>query len=174
VKGFKEATILAWLREAADQAAQLEAVLLAEYEIKRGQWDALWTYVGNQGEKSYPETPERGQFWPATMLDRDSRLRVARGIAKNETLASIEVFQTLKRRGHPNGPRRRFLMAEAALMKPWSKFMGWCLSPAVGAGRRPASRLNRAGSISKWSNSGINTAICQGSNSGWCLVRKLN
>ena len=38
------------------------------------------------------------------MLDRDSRLRVARGIAKNETLASIEVFQTLKRRGHPDGP----------------------------------------------------------------------
>jgi len=38
------------------------------------------------------------------MLDRDTRLRVARGIAKNETLASIEVFQTLKRRGHPDGP----------------------------------------------------------------------
>ena len=38
------------------------------------------------------------------MLDMDSRLRVARGIAKNETQASIEVFQTLKRRGHPTGP----------------------------------------------------------------------
>jgi hypothetical protein len=38
------------------------------------------------------------------MLDRDNRLRVAGGIAKNETLASIEVFQTLKRRGHPDGP----------------------------------------------------------------------
>jgi hypothetical protein len=34
----------------------------------------------------------------------DSRLRVARGIAKNETLASLEVFQTLKRRGHPDKP----------------------------------------------------------------------
>ena len=33
-----------------------------------------------------------------------SRLRVTRGIAKNETLASVEVFQTLKRRGHPDGP----------------------------------------------------------------------
>jgi hypothetical protein len=38
------------------------------------------------------------------MLDADSRLRVARGIAKNETSASIEVFKTLKRRGHPDGP----------------------------------------------------------------------
>ena len=38
------------------------------------------------------------------MLDHDSRLRVARGIGKDETQASIEVFQTLKRRGHPDGP----------------------------------------------------------------------
>ena len=34
----------------------------------------------------------------------DSRLRVARGIAKNETQASVEVFRTLKRRGHPDSP----------------------------------------------------------------------
>jgi hypothetical protein len=34
----------------------------------------------------------------------DSRLRVSRGIGKDETEASLEVFQTLKRRGHPDGP----------------------------------------------------------------------
>ena len=56
------------------------------------------------GQKNYPKTPESGQFWRSTMLDMDSRLRVARGIAKNETLASRDVFQTLKRRGHPEGP----------------------------------------------------------------------
>lgn len=38
------------------------------------------------------------------MLDMDSRLRTARGIGKDETKASVEVFQTLKRRGHPAGP----------------------------------------------------------------------
>jgi hypothetical protein len=38
------------------------------------------------------------------MLDMDSRLRVARGIAKTETEAATEVFQTLKRRGHPEAP----------------------------------------------------------------------
>ena len=57
-----------------------------------------------KGQKNYPETDESGQFWRATMLDMDSRLRVARGIAKNETLASKEVFETLKGRGHPEGP----------------------------------------------------------------------
>ena len=51
VKGFKEDTILQWLREAADHAEQVEEVLLAEYEVKRGQLDALWAYVGNKGEK---------------------------------------------------------------------------------------------------------------------------
>jgi hypothetical protein len=55
-------------------------------------------------KKNYPETEESGQFWRSTMIDMDSRLRVACGIAKNETLASIEVFKTLKRRGHPDGP----------------------------------------------------------------------
>ena len=34
----------------------------------------------------------------------DSRLRVTRGIAKDETQASLAVFQTLKRWGHPDGP----------------------------------------------------------------------
>jgi hypothetical protein len=38
------------------------------------------------------------------MMDMDSRLRVARGIAKTETEASMEVFQTLKTRGHPDAP----------------------------------------------------------------------
>ena len=38
------------------------------------------------------------------MLDIDTRLRVARGIAKDETEASVEVFTTLKRRGHPEAP----------------------------------------------------------------------
>jgi hypothetical protein len=38
------------------------------------------------------------------MIDMDTRLRVARGIAKTETAASQEVFETLKRRGHPDAP----------------------------------------------------------------------
>ena len=54
VKGFKEDTILAWLREAADHADQIEAVLMKDFKIKRGQLDALWAYVGNKGEKKLP------------------------------------------------------------------------------------------------------------------------
>jgi hypothetical protein len=40
----------------------------------------------------------------STMLDMDSRLRIARAIAKDETQASIAVFRILKQRGHPDGP----------------------------------------------------------------------
>jgi hypothetical protein len=55
-------------------------------------------------KKGYPETEETGQFWRSTLLDMDTRLRAARGIAKTETEASREVFQTLKQRGHPDAP----------------------------------------------------------------------
>jgi len=51
VKGFKADTILQWLREAAQHTAHVEEVLLSEFEVKRGQLDALWTYIGNKGEK---------------------------------------------------------------------------------------------------------------------------
>jgi hypothetical protein len=40
----------------------------------------------------------------STLLDMDSRLRVARCIAKDETQASMGVFQILKQRGHPLAP----------------------------------------------------------------------
>ena len=51
VKGFKEDTILQWLREAAQHAEQLEEALMAEFRVKRGQLDGLWAYVRNKGEK---------------------------------------------------------------------------------------------------------------------------
>ncbi|WP_457653222.1 transposase [Rhodocaloribacter sp.] len=38
------------------------------------------------------------------MIESETRLRVARGIAKSETKASIKVFETLKQRGHPEAP----------------------------------------------------------------------
>lgn len=53
-KGHKEDTILSWLRQAAKHAEQVEEVLLAEYHVKRAQLDALWSYVGNKGEKKLP------------------------------------------------------------------------------------------------------------------------
>lgn len=50
-KGFKEDTILAWLREAAHHAEELDAVLMKDFKVKRAQLDALWAYVRNKGEK---------------------------------------------------------------------------------------------------------------------------
>lgn len=40
----------------------------------------------------------------STMLDRDSRLRVATAVEKDETQASHSVFEILRRRGHPDAP----------------------------------------------------------------------
>jgi hypothetical protein len=55
-------------------------------------------------KKNDPETETTGQFMRSTLLDMDSRLRVARAIEKDETQASAGVFRTLKQRGHPDGP----------------------------------------------------------------------
>ena len=50
-KGFKEDTILRWLREAARHSQAVEEVLMADYEVSKAQVDGLWTYVGNKGKK---------------------------------------------------------------------------------------------------------------------------
>lgn len=50
-KGFKEDTILNWLREAARHSEAVEEVLLADYRLSKAQVDGLWTYVGNKGQK---------------------------------------------------------------------------------------------------------------------------
>jgi transposase-like protein len=57
VKGYKEDTILAWIRDAAEHAEAIEEVLLAEHQVERGQLDALWAYVGNKGEKGITPRP---------------------------------------------------------------------------------------------------------------------
>ena len=51
VKGYKEETISNWLKEAGDHAEKVEAILLANYQLERGQLDGLWSYVGNKGAK---------------------------------------------------------------------------------------------------------------------------
>jgi hypothetical protein len=104
VKGQKEDTIAQWLREAAQHAEAVEEVLMSEFRVQRGQFDALWVYVGNKGAKKLSRNGESRQLWRLKMFDMDSRLRVTHRIAKNGTLSSIEVFQSLKRRRHPEGP----------------------------------------------------------------------
>lgn len=53
-KGFKEDTILGWLREAAHPGEALEDVLLKDFRVRRGQLDGLWAYVRHKGEKKSP------------------------------------------------------------------------------------------------------------------------
>ena len=51
VKGYKEDTILSWLRDAREHLEAVEEALLKNYRVSRGQLDAMWGYVGNKGEK---------------------------------------------------------------------------------------------------------------------------
>ena len=59
VKGHKEDTILDRLKQAARHVEAIEAILMANYQLERGQLDAMWSYVGNKGEKK--TIPKRKQ-----------------------------------------------------------------------------------------------------------------
>jgi hypothetical protein len=50
---------LEWIRAAGQHAAAMEDVLLATYQLQRGQLDSLWAYVGNKGEKKTTRRPKR-------------------------------------------------------------------------------------------------------------------
>jgi transposase-like protein len=52
IKGIKEETVIAWLREAASHVEEIESLLLANYSLTRVQLDAMWAYVGHKGEKA--------------------------------------------------------------------------------------------------------------------------
>ena len=59
VKGHKEDTILDWLKEAARHVEAIEAILMVNHQLKRGQLDAMWCYVDNKGEKKTIPKPMR-------------------------------------------------------------------------------------------------------------------
>jgi transposase-like protein len=51
MKGIKEETVCNWLERAAKHVEQIEEYLVVPYKISRVQIDAIWTYVGQKGEK---------------------------------------------------------------------------------------------------------------------------
>ncbi len=65
VKGHKEDTIIDWIREAGYHAEEIEAELLEQYQLQRGQLDGLWAYVGNKGEKKTTPKPKRADSFGA-------------------------------------------------------------------------------------------------------------
>ena len=83
----------------------MEEVLVGEYRLSKAQVDGLWTYVGNKGQKGATKRRrDSGEFWRCTLIESETRLRAARGIAKSETEAAVEAFKQLKSRGHRHSP----------------------------------------------------------------------
>lgn len=78
------------------------------------------------------------------MIERETRLRVARGFGKDETKSSIEVFEKLKRRGHPEGPPPTISDGwggiDDAMVTVYGKVPCYC-----GRGRRPIKKRAQQG-----------------------------
>lgn len=73
------------------------------------------------------------------MIDTDTRLRVARGIEKNETEASQVVFETLKRRGHPDKPPPTASDGWGGIREAMVEVYGQ-VPPYAGVGRPPTRK----------------------------------
>lgn len=78
------------------------------------------------------------------MIEPDTRLRVARGIAKTETEASQRVFETLKRRGHPQAPPPTISDGWGGIDEAMVAVYGQ-VPPYQGRGRRPTKKRPVAG-----------------------------
>ena len=73
------------------------------------------------------------------MIETDTRLRLARGIAKTETEASTKVFETLKRRGHPEAPPPTISDGWGGIDDAMVEVYGR-VPPYKGMGRRPTKK----------------------------------
>ena len=78
------------------------------------------------------------------MIDSDTRLRVARGMAKTETEASVKVFETLKARGHPDRPPPTLSDGWGGIREAMVSVYGQ-VPPYKGVGRRPTKKRPLAG-----------------------------
>lgn len=78
------------------------------------------------------------------MIETDTRLRLARGMAKTETAASAEVFETLKRRGHPSAPPPTISDGWGGITEAMIEVYG-AVPPYKGRGRRPTKKRPAAG-----------------------------
>ena len=83
------------------------------------------------------------------MTDIDTRLRAARGLGKDETKASVEAFESLRRRGHPQAPPPSASDGWGGITEAMIKVWGGSLLTGAGDVLRHASFPEMTGSISK-------------------------
>src|SRR5947209_14581532 len=67
IKGVKEETVCKWLERAASHVEQFEEGLVRKHKLSRVQTDALWTYVGHQGEKGGSQRKRREEHFGAEL-----------------------------------------------------------------------------------------------------------
>lgn len=61
VKGIKEDTILAWLREAAEHTERVNQALLEDFRVERGQLDGMWLFIQKKGPKKTQKVENESQ-----------------------------------------------------------------------------------------------------------------
>jgi hypothetical protein len=102
----------------------------------------MWAQRAKGG---YEERADSGEFWRCTLIESETRLRAARGLAKNETEAAIEAFEQLKeQRGHKCSPPPLISDGwggyDEAMVEVWGEVPEY-----KGRGRPPTKKRPQAG-----------------------------
>ncbi len=100
------------------------------------------------------------------MIETDTRLRVARGIAKTETQASKQVFEALKRRGHPEAPPPTISDGLGGIDDAMVEVYGQ-VPPYKGIGRPPTKKRPSDGSTCRWSRGATGVAASSARSCAW-------
>ncbi len=86
----------------------------------------------------------QGPCWRSTLIEPDTRLRLARGLGSNETQASQAAFTQLKGRGHPEAPPALISDGWGGITQAMIAVYGQ-VPPYKGRGRRPEKKRSVAG-----------------------------
>ena len=101
---------------------------------------------GSQGGKSgHPEENDRGSFWRGIAFDIDTRLRVGRGIGKEEEEAAIALMSQIRDRCNPEEPPA--IASDGNDSYPRAMLETWGKLPDYSGRGRPPTRKH---SQNKW------------------------
>jgi transposase-like protein len=152
VKGHQEATILHWLRAAAQHGDMLATALLANHQRTRGQLDAMWSSIKRTREKK-GLPPPTGATSGARRCSRWTPVCAPRGALPQPQLQPIGRYS---RGANPVGLqtplRRRSPRGGAVGMRRWSRGMAQSRPLADAGAHRLGRGRRRVGTICKWSN----------------------
>src|SRR3989442_14776883 len=145
VLGVTEATVLAWLRRAAQQAEAINHHLLRHLPVTQGQLDEMWSFIARKHARETDEAGESlpggedGRQWVWGSFAPEFRLMIAAVVGPRTLDTAKEVVAATKARvvGSPAFFSDGFTCYLAALLAAFHVVMAFAPTGKRGRPRKP-------------------------------------